>query len=54
MVLATEVAGNGRQDIILCHQYGQSLWDATGPMHFVATADFVGDGVDEPSRSHGT
>ncbi|KAF8425227.1 hypothetical protein EV426DRAFT_532186, partial [Tirmania nivea] len=23
-----DVDGNGRRDIILCHQYGQSLWDA--------------------------
>ena len=28
IVQTADVAGNGRQDIILCHQYGQSLWDA--------------------------
>jgi len=28
IVQTADVAGNGRQDVILCHQYGQSLWDA--------------------------
>lgn len=28
IVQTADVAGNGRQDLVLCHQYGQSLWDA--------------------------